>query len=81
MQSISRLFIILLLGGNLAAQTGIVTGQVIDRATGLPLVGANVMVRDFKLGSATDLSGRYSLMLQPGTFEITCSVIGYALIT
>lgn len=81
MQSISRLFIILLLGGNIAAQTGIVTGQVMDNATGLPLVGANVMVLDYNLGSATDLDGRYSMMLLAGTFEITCSVIGYAPIT
>ncbi|MBT4035115.1 MAG: TonB-dependent receptor [Candidatus Marinimicrobia bacterium] len=78
MQLISKYLIILILGGNLAAQTGIVAGQVIDRSTGLPLVGANIMVQDFNLGSATDLTGRYSMMLKEGTFQITCSVIGYA---
>ena len=78
MLSISRLIIILLLGGNLAAQTGIVTGQVMDRSTGLPLVGANIMVQDSNLGSASDLNGQFSMMLQEGTYQINCSVIGYA---
>lgn len=78
MQLISKLCIILCLGGNLVAQTAMVTGKVTDGATGLPLTGVNLTVRSTNLGAVSDKDGRYSLILQQGTFIMDCSMIGYA---
>ncbi|MFH1941038.1 MAG: hypothetical protein ABIL68_02955, partial [bacterium] len=39
------------------AQTGKLRGLVTDKATGEPLVGANVLVVGTQYGGATDMSG------------------------
>ncbi|MBC8374970.1 MAG: TonB-dependent receptor [FCB group bacterium] len=81
MQLISKFLIILILGGSLVAQTGMVVGQVVDRSTGLPLVGANIMVQASNLGTAADLEGLFIIMLPEGNAIISCSMIGYAPVT
>ncbi|NQT61968.1 MAG: TonB-dependent receptor [Candidatus Marinimicrobia bacterium] len=81
MQLISKFLIILILGGRLVAQAGTVAGQVVDQSTGLPLVGANIMVQDSNLGTAADLDGLFIIMLPEGNTIISCSMIGYAPVT
>lgn len=81
MQLISKSFIILILGGNLVAQTGMVGGKATDHSTGLPLVGANIMVQDSNLGTAADLDGLFFIMLAEGNYILSCSMIGYAPVT
>ena len=60
-------------GGN-----GSISGYVIDKATGDPLVGANVTVTGKNIGSATDLNGKFLIPNIPeGRYILNLSYIGY----
>lgn len=54
-----------------------VRGRVTDRATGEPLVGAVVSVKDTKLGTAADAEGRFVLQLPAGRQTVAVSCMGY----
>ncbi len=81
MMSISKLLVILIMGGNLVAQSGMVKGQIVDQSNGLPLIGVNIMIQDSNLGTASDLDGRFSIILPEGSALLICSMIGYAPLT
>ncbi|WP_434784523.1 carboxypeptidase-like regulatory domain-containing protein, partial [Parabacteroides goldsteinii] len=52
-----------------------ITGTVVD-VTGIPVVGANVMVKGTTNGTVTDIDGKFSLSAEKGDiFEV--SYIGY----
>lgn len=62
----------------LEGATGSLTGRVQDRATGEPLIGANVIIRGTVLGSAADMEGRYLIhRLEAGTYTVQVTRIGY----
>ncbi len=64
------------------AQTGKVTGQVVDAETGEPLPGVNVIILETDLGAATDAEGYYNIIgVSPGAYDIQASFIGYATVT
>jgi hypothetical protein len=57
---------------------GNLSGRVIDRHTGKPLKGANVMLADAAGGAATDKTGHFSIpQLQKGYHRITITYVGY----
>ena len=61
-----------------AAQTGTVTGQVVDAATSAPLNGAQVSIPSLQLGTLTNAQGRYLINLVPaGTHAVQVDLIGY----
>lgn len=63
---------------NLAQTTGKISGLVIDSKTQDPIVGANVIIKDTYLGTASDYDGSYYLInLSPGKYTLQFSVIGY----
>jgi len=63
-------------------QTGKISGTVTDGETGDPMPGANVIVEETELGSATDENGNYFIInIPPGTYAVTASMIGYQTIT
>ena len=51
--------------GTTQTATGKVTGTVTD-SKGEPLIGATVQVKNSKVGTATDIDGRFSLNAKPG---------------
>ena len=51
-----------------SAQTGAISGIILDKTTKEPLVGATVQVVGTTLGIAADLDGKYYLSLEPGTY-------------
>ncbi|MEX1275705.1 MAG: TonB-dependent receptor [Bacteroidota bacterium] len=54
------------------------TGSVRDSLTGLPLVGANVVLRGTVLGAATDVSGEFRVgRVPPGAYSVAVSMVGY----
>jgi TonB-linked SusC/RagA family outer membrane protein len=60
------------------AQTGTVAGTVTD-SEGQILPGVNVVVVETQLGAATDEQGEYSITgVQPGTYTVRASFIGYS---
>lgn len=72
--------LVLLAPGAVAAQeTGEVAGQVVDAASGEPLPGAHVALRDTDLGQATDTDGRFMFeRLSPGTYTLRASFVSFA---
>jgi outer membrane receptor protein involved in Fe transport len=73
---ISLLFIIAFLFANtLFAQS--VTGKI-TQPDGTPLAGANVLVKDIKMGSTTDADGNFTVNLpQAGTYQVEFSFVGF----
>jgi hypothetical protein len=62
--------------------TGKIAGTVIDKETGRPLPGANVIIVGTTMGAASDLNGKFTILnVPPGTYDIKATVIGYAAMT
>lgn len=59
------------------AQTGKVTGKILDGEFNDVLAFANVIVKDSQKGTTSDFDGVYSLDLEPGTYTLLYSFIGY----
>lgn len=76
MKQIISLFAALLLAGNLWAQNP-VNGLVTEAATGLPVIGASVMIQGTTVGAVTDLDGRYSI-LAPADAVLVFDCIGFS---
>ncbi len=61
--------------------TTVLTGKVVDEATGNPLPFANVFINNTTRGTSTDENGNYRLPNVPiGTIEIVASFVGYSTI-
>ncbi len=61
------------------AQTGSITGVVVDGETGETLIGANVVIEGTAIGSTTDLNGQYEIKpVEPGAYNIVFSYIGFS---
>jgi hypothetical protein len=60
------------------AQSGKISGKVVDGGTGEALPFVNVMVEGTTLGAASDIDGYYSIIgLRPGEYNVKASAIGY----
>lgn len=63
---------------SVSAQTGTLSGKVVDKVTGEPLIGANVIIKELNIGAATDVDGSYKISyISPGSYLIKVSYIGY----
>ena len=59
--------------------SGRVSGVVVDRETGDPLMGANVMLVGTSLGAATNQNGEYIILNVPvGTYTLRSTYMGYS---
>ena len=62
-----------------ADNTGKIAGNVRDKNTKEPLIGATVVVEGTKLGAGTDANGYYFILNVPvGVYKLTTSFIGYS---
>lgn len=62
--------------------TGTLTGLIRDASTHQPLIGANVIIKNTELGTATDLEGYFNIPGLPvGSYTITVSMIGYGAVS
>lgn len=62
------------------AQKGVISGKVVDKASGETLIGASVYIEglsDNTIGTITDFDGNYSFEADPGTFDIAISYVSY----
>ncbi len=84
MNRISRLALVLwVIGGWPAAalaQTAAISGRIVDARTGQPLARVLVHVEHQAAFAETDDTGGFTLSLPPGTYSITASLIGYAIV-
>jgi outer membrane receptor protein involved in Fe transport len=61
-----------------AGVTGKLVGKVIDKNTGEPLIGANIIIQGTILGSVADHDGRFIIInIPPDTYNVKVSFIGY----
>ncbi|MCB0819042.1 MAG: TonB-dependent receptor [Bacteroidetes bacterium] len=59
-----------------SAAQSTVKGIVTDAASGETLIGASLIYAPGK-GAATDIDGKYALVLDAGEYTIACSILGY----
>ncbi|GBD88675.1 catecholate siderophore receptor CirA [bacterium BMS3Abin03] len=60
------------------AQTGKITGRVVDGMTNEPLPFVNIIIIGTSIGAATDIDGYYTIIgVRPGTYSVKASAIGY----
>jgi TonB-dependent SusC/RagA subfamily outer membrane receptor len=68
----------ILLPGILAAQTGQITGRVLD-SEGVPLADVQISLENTMLGTLTNADGRYLLLNVPvGVYQVNAQRLGYA---
>lgn len=58
------------------AQSKIV-GKILDKSTSEALVGVTVFVKGTTQGTATDLDGKYELIVTPGKYDLSIRYIGF----
>ncbi len=75
--SVGIMFIAFCLSGNSALAQQNVTGKVIDDESGVPLIGANVVIQGTSTGTATDLNGIFTFSVQSFPVTLEISFIGY----
>ncbi len=78
MRFIGLHLLLVLLAVNSGAQDFILTGQVTDNETGIPLTGVNILISETYIGTVSDAEGNYRLQSskQP-PFLLRVSMIGY----
>jgi len=54
------------------------SGKVTEAETGEVITGANIIVEGTKRGSATDIEGKYSILLEPGTYNLHVTALSYS---
>jgi len=81
MKSLLPLLSILLLAASsnaLAGNSGKIAGEVKDSQTGEAVVGASILIQGTSMGAATNIDGYYVILnVQPGTYTLTASGVGY----
>lgn len=61
-----------------AQNTGIISGKVIDQITNKILIGSNIIVVGTNIGASTNEFGKFTISgLQPGSYQVRASIIGY----
>ena len=51
-------------------------GKITDLETGEPLIGATIYFEELKKGAATDVDGRFSLVVRPGKYTVEFKCMG-----
>ncbi|MBU2922570.1 TonB-dependent receptor [Winogradskyella psychrotolerans] len=59
------------------SQTGVVTGKIYDAEFNDLLPFANIVVKNTTIGTTSDFDGNYELELDPGTYVLVYSFVGY----
>lgn len=67
---------------SLAQGKGTLTGKITDRETNEELIGASIVIVNTKMGSQSDIDGRYEIKNLPaGTYSVKASYISYQTVT
>jgi len=76
LRNLQATFLLLFLcTSGLWAQTGSVQGNVTDGE--FPLIGVTVVIPGSTTGTVTDFDGNYRMDLDPGTYDLVASYVGY----
>ncbi|MCI1188260.1 TonB-dependent receptor [Hymenobacter sp. DH14] len=74
-------FLLLWMSALAAAQPGTLAGKVTDKKTSEGVIGATVLVTGSILAAPVNVDGSYTLPLEPGTYSITMTYVGYKPLT
>jgi len=78
MKNILAISLILFTSTLLGQGSNAIQGKVLDETTQQPIIGANVILEDANLGSATDVEGNYYIpSVKVGTYRLRVDYIGY----
>lgn len=78
MKHIALMFVGIIIGLQVAAQNGLISGQVKDKNTQENVIGATVKLLGTSIGTVTDTNGRFRFTAVPAlTYNIEVSYIGY----
>src|SRR5690606_16931841 len=59
------------------AQTGTIRGKLMDGEFNEVLPFANILIKGTTIGTTSDFEGAYSLDVEPGTYTLSFSFLGY----
>ncbi|MCM4169364.1 Vitamin B12 transporter BtuB [Arenibacter antarcticus] len=68
---------LLLTFSSFSQKNGRIIGNIQDKNTLERLIGVNISIEGTSLGTITDDTGRFNLMLPVGTYTVTASFLGY----
>lgn len=69
---------LIVLANTVYAQTGKLTGKIVDKTSGETLIGLTVGIDGSTKGASTDIEGRYVIAnLTPGKYSVTFRYLGY----
>ena len=74
-------FLLLFINALAVAQPGTLAGKVTDKKTSEGVIGATVLVTGSILAAPVNVDGSYTLPLEPGTYSITMTYVGYKPLT
>ncbi len=70
--------LLIVLSGNVLAQSGRITGKVINASSGQALSGANITLVEKSKTVSADMNGAFNFnKLDSGTYSLKCSYVGY----
>ncbi len=67
----------LLFSQGIQAQKAIFRGQMVDNETANPISFANIFIEELGTGDVSDIDGFFSFELDPGTYNLVFSYVGY----
>lgn len=61
------------------ATTGKIAGRIVDKESGEPLIGANIVIDGTNMGAAADVEGYFFIInIPPGSYTVQVHMMGYA---
>ena len=61
--------------------TGKISGSVIDKETGDPLIGSNIIIEGTHIGAAADSKGEFFIInVPPGVYNLIAQMMGYGIV-
>ncbi|MFK7810644.1 MAG: TonB-dependent receptor [Saprospiraceae bacterium] len=76
-KSLLSLFAMVFCLSLLTAQTGTIAGKMIESESGFEVIGGNVVIDGTGTGASSDLDGKYAFDVDPGTYTLRCSYVGF----
>ncbi|MCB0507086.1 MAG: TonB-dependent receptor [Bacteroidetes bacterium] len=80
-RKILLIFSVIAIQFSVLAQQSIIKGKIIDLKNNEALIGVNVSIDSSTAGAISDFDGNYEISIDPGTYKITFSYVGYENIT
>ena len=63
------------------SQNGTIRGTVFEGTIGESVIGANILVKETSAGAVSDLDGKFTINIEPGTYSLQVTYIGFQELT